>query len=513
MNHQLQPTPTRFDVRQWGAVGDGLTLDTHAIQRAIDVCGEEGGGTVLVPAGTYLTGALFLRSRVSLFLDAGATLLGSPHPEDYPPIMSRWEGLDQETHAPLIGGSELEQVAVLGRGTVDGGGAPWWERHRNDTLDYPRPRLIAFQDCTNLRIADITVINSPSWTITPLRCENVTIDGVTVLNPADSPKTDGINPDACRNVRIANCHIDVGDDCITIKSGVETGGREHLTACENITVTNCTMVHGHGGVVIGSEMSGDVRNVVIANCIFDGTDRGIRLKSRRGRGGLVEDIRVTNIVMRDVACPFTMNLYYAVGRWGDGAISDKLPHPVTEATPRMRRIHLSHISARGVTVAAGFVFGLPEMAVEDISLDDVRISLSPNGESDYPDMADDIPMMKQAGLYFRNASRVRLSQVEIRDQVGSAVTLIDCNHIDISSTTTPTPDPIAPVMQLDNIANAFVHGCSAEIGTPVFVHITGDRSDAIQLSGNHLGHANQPALISAEAQLNSSISIHEDSSL
>lgn len=233
--------------------------------------------------------------------------------------------MDRDTYAPLLGGANLTHIAVTGRGVVDGQGAAWWQRHRAGSLAHPRPRLISFQDCRNVRIAGITCINSPSWTVSPLRCENVTVDGITIVNPQDSPNTDGINPDSCHNVHIANCHIDVGDDCIAIKSGTEASDRSALQPCENITVTNCTMLHGHGGVVIGSEMSGSVRNVVISNCVFDGTDRGIRFKSRRGRGGVVEDVRVTNIIMRDVLCPVTVNLYYAVGVWGDPDVADRRP--------------------------------------------------------------------------------------------------------------------------------------------------------------------------------------------
>ena len=339
-----------------------------------------------MPAGGYVTGALALRSHITLYLDAGATLLGSEDPADYPIIASRWEGREQPTHAPLIGGRDSATIALVGRGTIDGRGArlvaaPAHER----TLDHPRPRLIAFVDCSNVLIEGITATNSPSWTINPVRCDNVTIHQVTIVNPADSPNTDGINPDSCSNVHISDCshqrrrrlhHDQVGHR--------DRGAPASCAPCQNITITNCTMANGHGGVVIGSEMSGDVRNVVISNCVFVGTDRGIRLKSRRGRGGVVEDVRVTNIVMTDVLCPFTMNLYYALGAWGDTTVADKRPHPVTDATPRFRRIHLSNITAREVQVAAAFLYGLAEMPVEDISLSDVSIAMAADAEAGLP---------------------------------------------------------------------------------------------------------------------------------
>jgi polygalacturonase len=418
-----------FDVRNFGAAGDGTALDTQAIQRAIEACSAAGGGTVVFPAGGYVTGALILRSHVTLHLEAGAVLLGSEDPADYPIIGSRWEGVEQETYAPLIGGSQLEGIAVVGRGTVDGRGVAWWRRFRDGTLCYSRPRLISFADCWNVLIEGVTLTRSPSWTINPVRCRNVTIDKVTIVNPADSPNTDGINPDSCRNVHIANCHIDVGDDCIALKSGTEDEDSDKRVPCENVTITNCTMVHGHGGVVIGSEMSGGIRNVVIANCIFEGTDRGIRLKSRRGRGGVVEDIRVTNVIMTGVLCPFTVNLYYACGAWGDKIVADRQPRAVSAGTPRFRRIHLSHITARDVKLAAGWVFGLPEMPIEELSLDDVAVSMAADAEPGYPEMADDVELMQGAGLFVRHVLGLRLRDVVITGQQGPALLLDDATGL------------------------------------------------------------------------------------
>ena len=412
-----------FNVRDYSAVGDGATLDTRAFQAAIDAAAQIGGGTVFVPAGKYISGAVFLRDHITLFLDAGAILLGSENPADYPVIRARWEGVTQDTHAPLIGGDGLHHIAVVGRGTIDGRGAVWWQAHRAKTLGAPRPRLVSFTNCVNVLIEGVTLTNSPAWTINPVHCENVTVDKVTIINPPDSPNTDGINPDSSRNVHISNCHVDVGDDCVTIKSGIETESPELRAPSENVTITNCTMVHGHGGVVIGSEMSGGVRNVVISNCVFVGTDRGIRLKSRRGRGGFVEDVRVTNVIMRDVLCPFTMNLYYHINARGDKTVSDKQPRPVDDGTPRFRHIHLSHVTARGAKIAAGFVYGLPEMPIEDLTLDDVSITLDRSAEAGYADMADDIPQMQAAGLFARNVRGLRLRDVEITNQIGEAFLL------------------------------------------------------------------------------------------
>ena len=418
-----------FNVRAHGALGDGQTLDSPAIQSAIDACAAQGGGTVTLPAGQYLTGSLFLRDNISLYLDAGAVLLGSENPDDYPVIHSRWEGKHQDTYAPLITGQDLTNISITGRGIIDGRGAFWWKAKEENTLAHPRPRLISFSDCTNVLIEGITAVNSPSWTINPVHCQNVNIRGVTVINPADSPNTDGINPDSCRLVRISDCYVSVGDDCITIKSGTEHEAPDRYAPCRDITITNCTLERGHGGVVIGSEMSGGVKNVVISNCVFIGTDRGIRIKSRRGRGGIIEDIRVSNIIMDGVLCPFTMNLYYHIGVRGNTDISDKNPRSVDDSTPRLRRIYFSHITAREVKHAAGFLYGLAEMPLEEISFTDVSISISEEADSGYPEMADDIPSMSQAGFFIRNARHLRLENVEVTGQVGGAFDIADSEDV------------------------------------------------------------------------------------
>ncbi len=418
--------------RDFGATGDGQTLDTPALQAAIDACAQNGGGTVFVPAGQYVTGALFFRDNLTLHLEAGATLLGSQNFDDYPITLNRWEGHEQLTHAPLLAGNNLKNIAITGRGQIDGRGAPWWRAFREKTLAHPRPRLIGFADCRNVLIEDVTLVNSPAWTVNPVRCQNVNIRGLTIINPPDSPNTDGINPDSCRLVRISDCYVSVGDDCITIKAGTQHESDDHRAPCRDITITNCTLERGHGGVVIGSETSGGVQNVVISNCVFIGTDRGIRLKSRRGRGGAVQDIRITNLIMDGVLCPFTMNLYYNCnGAKGNPAVSDKNPHPVDAGTPAFRRIHISHVSALDVKIAAGFLYGLAEMPLEDISFSDISVSLTGGADPAYPEMADDIPSMSQAGFFIRNAHNLRLDHVQITGQIGPAFDMDDSVEADI----------------------------------------------------------------------------------
>ena len=406
-----------FDVREYGARGDGHSKDTAAIQKAIDACGQAGGGTVEIPPGRYPIGAIALRSNLTLHVQTGATLLGSTEPEDYPLVANPWGG-ERETISSLIRGEDLAHVAITGGGTIDGQGAAWWKRQRlarpkgrnppapTDAdraeiakIVHGRPHLIKLVRCKYVRLDGLTLTNSPSWTVNPLFSEFLDIRGLTLQNPEDSPNTDGINPESCRNVHISNCNIDVGDDCVTIKSGTDEVGRRVGKACENITVTNCTMLHGHGGLVIGSEMSGGARNVTISNCVFQGTQRGIRIKSQRGRGGVVEAVTADNIVMEDVPVPISITAYYS------GGASEDMVAPVSEGTPLFRNISLSNILARGAK-AAGEILGLPEMPIQGITMTNVKIAA-------------------QKGLAIEHARDITLHSVRIEVKSGATISQKD----------------------------------------------------------------------------------------
>ena len=442
------------DITQHGAVPDGESNSTAAIQRAIDACAAAGGGTLVVPAGRFVTGTIWLRSNITLHLEAGAVLLGSQNADDFPLWTSNWEGPASTTRAAMISGEDLDNVAITGRGTIDGRGQMWWRlmRQLESSMKIIRPRLIRLVDCRNVLFEGVTLTNSPAWTLNPVACDNVNIRGLTVINPPDSPNTDGINPDSCRNVRISDCHIDVGDDCVTIKSGSEDQPRREYRPCENVVVTNCTMIHGHGGVVIGSEMSGGVRNVAISNCTFVGTDRGIRLKARRGRGGAVEDLRVSNIVMDDVFCPLVVNLFYGCGAWNDPKVTDQSPQPVTERTPRFRRLRFSNISARRVRYSAAYVIGLPEMFVEDVAFSDVAVYLdAANTEAGQSAMAPGQPDLCRAGFVLENVANALLSNVQVFDQVGPAVRVNNARHVALERVTSSTLEPGTPLVSLKNV--------------------------------------------------------------
>jgi polygalacturonase len=443
------------DVTQFGAVRDGETNTTAQLQAAIDACGSgEGcGGTVLVPAGRYVTGSLSLRSNVTLHLEAGAVLLGSQNVNHLPLWSSRWEGPGvKPARAPLIGGEGLENIAITGRGTIDGRGQIWWDAQRREPGKVRRPHLCRFVDCRNVRIEGVTFRNSPMWTVTPLGCDDVQVSGVTIVNPPDSPNTDGINPDSCRNVRISDCHIDVGDDCIAIKSGKEDDGRRELWPCENITVTNCTLLHGHGGVVIGSEISGSVRNVAISNCVFVGTDRGIRIKARRGRGGVVEDVRANNLVMDGVLCPIVINLFYGCGAWGEAKVTDQSPQPVNDGTPRFRRLRYSNITARNIKYAAAYILGLPEMYVDDVIVESCSFFLDPsNTAGGAPAMAPGVPDLCRAGIVACNVERLLLRNLDVSEQIGPAVSIVVAKDVRLSDLTLRTLPTDGPPVRLEHI--------------------------------------------------------------
>ncbi|AMO85307.1 Exo-poly-alpha-D-galacturonosidase precursor [Solibacillus isronensis B3W22] len=424
----MQHSSAVYNIEQFGAVGDGWANNTSAIKRAVEACSQGGGGTVYVPAGVFVTGAIELKSNMHLHLEAGSELLFSNDREDYPVISSRWEGASRDVYMSCIYACHAKNIAITGFGTLNGQGAYWWKLFKEDALAYPRPNLVSFDHCERVHVEQVKMIDSPSWTVHPNDCDNVTISAVSIVNPANSPNTDGINPESCRNVRISDCSIDVGDDCIAIKSGTEDA--ERVIPCENITITNCTMLHGHGGVVFGSEMSGDIRNVVVSNCIFEGTDRGIRFKSRRGRGGTIENIRVNNIVMNNIICPFILNLYYYHGPRGmEPYVSDKEVQPVTALTPKFRHIHFSNITATDVTAAAGFMYGLPEMPVEDITFSHIRIAMKPDAEPDLPAMMVDLEPMKQRGFFCSNAEDVLFEHVTVQQHEGPAFEITNSKNV------------------------------------------------------------------------------------
>lgn len=321
-----------FVITDFGAIADGKTKCTEAFKKAMLACNKSGGGRVVVPEGTFLTGPIHLKSNVNLHVSKGATLLFSTDYEDYlPQVLVRWEGVECMNLSPLIYAWKCENIGITGQGTINGQGPAWWKWRGNKKTGPYRasnnvvrkwakegkpvkdriqgtskdfhwcPTFITPMYSKNILIEGLTVIDSPFWNLNPVYCENVTIRGLTIDN--HGPNGDGCNPDSCKNVLIENCYFNTGDDCIAIKSGRDTDGRRVNVPCENIIVRNCEMKNGHGGVVIGSEMSGGVRNVYAENCVMDSPnlDRALRIKTNPDRGGFVENVYMRNIKVGQVS--------------------------------------------------------------------------------------------------------------------------------------------------------------------------------------------------------------------
>ncbi len=425
----MSPVDRGASAKDFGALGDGVSLDGPAIQAALDAAGAAGGGLVFLPPGGYVSGSLALRDGVCLRLERGAVLLGSRDPRDYPLADSRWEGRTRLSHSPLVGAAGARNVAVTGGGTIDGRGEEWWRLFRDGALDHPRPRLLCFDGCEGVLLEGFEARNSPSWTIHPLRSRGVDIRDLRIINPPDSPNTDGIDPESCASVRIADCFVSVGDDCIAIKAGAEGEGAESCRPCEGVTVTGCVLERGHGAVVIGSEMSGGVRDVSVSDCVFRGTDRGFRVKTRRGRGGTVERIRVSGILMEDCLVPFAINSHYGCGAWDDPEIADLGAREAGEGTPSLEGLSFASIRATGASVAAAWIDGLAERPIRSLSFADVSIELGGGAEPAVPEMSAGVPRLARAGFRAYNVRGMRLDNLSIRGQRGPAYVLRRCSEL------------------------------------------------------------------------------------
>lgn len=421
-----------FNVCEYGALGDGRTNNTETIAKVIAVAEQNGGGTIYFPPGEYVTGTIELKNNMTLYLESGAVILGSADPADYPMITKNdLKGYNREGHSGLVKAVRCENVSIRGRGILDGRGMNWWNNPKNEH----RPRAIQPILCSNVLIEGITIRNSAMWTVHPICCNNVTIDNISIKNPSDSPNTDGINPESCSNVHISNCTIDVGDDCLTLKSGTEDDDLQKQHPCENIVVSNCTMLNGHGGVVIGSEMSGGVKNITISNCVFNGTDRGIRIKTRRKRGGCIEDVVISNIIMDKVLVPFVINGYYQCGGASPDDMSlfslDKLP--ISDDTPSIKNINISNIRAKNVTASAGYIYAIPEMPVEGLTLSNYSVEMIDTNEElkDKPIMAFHVKKTKGEGIFCANIKNSIFRDISVDIINGSGMEFENASYVNV----------------------------------------------------------------------------------
>ena len=380
------------DIRDHGAVGDGTTLNTASIARAIAACAEAGGGHVLIPRGTWLTGAIHLKSNIDLHLEAEAVLRFSTNPDDYLPVVfTRWAGVECYNYSPLIYARDCTNIAVTGAGQLDGQGEPWWPWVKKENASHSRswsplmemgrvntpldqrvfgtperglrPQFLSPIGCKNVLIEGISLNGGPFWTIDCIYCENVLIRQITI-DKQHGPNNDGIDIDSSKNVVIEHSTFNTADDCIVLKSGINEDGRRVGRPTENVVIRHCHTRSGHGGVVLGSETSGGIRNVLAHDCDFDGTRIGIRIKSNRSRGGFVENIWVRDITMDHIVQDAIII---------DTQYSAYAPSAEGNTPPRIRGIHLSNIVCHEAKTAMRLI-GMPEQPLEDVSLENCTIS-------------------------------------------------------------------------------------------------------------------------------------------
>ena len=400
-----RPAEKVFDVKSFGATGDGKTNDVASIQAAIDACAQAGGGIVRVPAGTYFGAGIHLKSHVTLQLDEGALLQGSSEINNFPKHDKNpdWSG----AFYGVVNAEDLTDIAITGKGAIDGAGQNSWKMEHDAVAAgklagtklkaggsyISRPRLVQFSRCKNVDVSGVTISNSHMYHMIFCACENVHVDGVTILSPADSPETDGIDIRETRHVHITHCHISNGDDNVA----VSTSGRHRdhaMFLSEDVEVNDCTFGHGHG-VSIGSPTGGNIRDVRVHDCTFDGTTNGIRIKSARDRGGLVEDVHYDNLKMTGVNPAIVINAYYQTP-----PVSDTT-QPVIDNTPVFRDIHIHNLTAT-CTKSAGMIVGLPESPVSVVELDHVKIEAA-------------------TGLVVRDANGVTLNDATVTTKNGPAL--------------------------------------------------------------------------------------------
>jgi len=416
-------------LKDFGAVGDGITLNTEAFAKAIEALSSQGGGRLVVPAGVWHTGPIVLKSNINLHLQVGAVILFAADESLYPIIKTSFEGLDTRRCQSPLSANGCQNIAITGNGVIDGNGQYWrpvkkskmtdaqWKQvlsrpggvsvrkdywvpskgyadaEKNANMNVPkaeteaewnaikrflRPVMISLVNCKNVLLQGVIFQNSPAWNIHPLMCENIIIDRVLARNPAYAQNGDALDLESCKNALIVNSKFDAGDDGICIKSGKDADGRRRGRPCENVVVDGCTVFAGHGGFVVGSEMSGGVKNILVKSCQFLGTDVGLRFKSTRGRGGIVENIFIRNISMTDIKTDaITFNMYYGgksvAEMLADGDNPDNSTKmPVNEETPIFRNIDIQDIVCNGAGRAMEFN-GLPEMPIQGINLKNIVI--------------------------------------------------------------------------------------------------------------------------------------------
>lgn len=488
---QGSPPPSGYNIRQFGAKGDGVAIDTKAIQAAIDECQRSGGGMVLVPAGKFMSGSLHLKTGVELHLDHGATLLGSPNKEDYDvyETLGFKNASDNETscfHHALIWAENQERVAITGSGTINGN-----RKKRGG------PKPVAFKRCKHVLIRDVTIVDAPNYAISLLGSDYVNIDGVTILNAL----ADGIDPDACHHVRISNCHIESWDDAICPKASFTLGERRSV---ENLVVTNCVLATNCNGFKFGTESGGDFKNVTVTNvAMFTRPNMrpahsGISLLSVDGSN--IDGVTISNIVMDGPRCPIFVRL-------GNRGRDMQTPIPGS-----LKNVVISNIVARNAFEACT-IAGIPDHPVEGLTLDNIRVLFKgagkiadasvavPEVEAKYPNSGMFGPLPAY-GLFCRHAKGVELSRLSLSCAAADHRNGLYCEDVDglvLDRFEATQAEGAAPVMRFHQVRDATIRGCMPKKGTKLFLLVTGAESADIRMLGNDLSKVDKPVSLDSGA--------------
>jgi polygalacturonase len=476
-----------FNILDYGARNDGSASATAAIRSAIQAAKAAGGGTVYVPAGKYVTGPIELVSNLVLEIDAGAVLRFEASREGLTYTKGRLEGTECLTPVPLIGGHDLENVTIRGRGTITTDNAQWMNLVRQPDaaaartvwagilkaldLKQPvapedfqkaapslRPSFIRTMESRNILIEGIHIVGSPMWVIHILYSQNVVIRDL-IIETFPGVNTDGMDIDSSQDVLISNCYLDTGDDAICLKSGKDADGLRVNRPTANVAITNCTVHHGHGAVVLGSETSGGFHNIVASNIVCQGTEKGVRIKSTRGRGGVIENVRFDHWTMDSVQEAINVTNYYT-----------RAPEePVSQRTPVFRNIAISNMTINHSPVIID-IQGLPEMPVTGLQISNVIAS-------------------GKVGMRAYNTLAMELHNVQVNPEFGPAFLIRDSKELELDHVSTRTPVAGSPVVRLDRCPDAIVRASRAFAGTGTFLAVAPGELKSIVLEGNALGNA------------------------
>ena len=434
-----------FNVKDFGALGDGVHDDAQNIQTAINCL--PAGGRLYFPEGVYNTGAICLKSHITLDISEGATLLGLTDNDRYPVIpgmvkdivsgkeynTGTWEGNVVSMHQAFLFAEYAEDIQIVGRGTVDGNAqnSNWWVDVKKRVIG--RPRLVHLNRCKDVTLHGITGQNAASWQLHPFFSQNINFFDLSINAPKDSPNTDALDPEACDVVNIIGCKFSVGDDCIAIKSGKIELAQMYEQPANHHTIRNCLMQFGHGAVTLGSEMAGGVKNLTVNRCIFNHTDRGLRIKTRRGRGKLavIDGVLFENIKMDGVLTPIVINMWYNCcdpDRFSDyNTTREKLP--VDDRTPYLGKFEFRDMVCENCHVAAVFADGLPEQPIDEITVENIRFTYDPDAKPGFPSMKNNNEELCRAGMRFENVRRLTVKNIDISGNDGEPLVAKNCGEI------------------------------------------------------------------------------------